>query len=77
MSSAEGKTIINDLYHASIVGGLAMGYAKLSQMVFKSSLPRLDFTPRDAGMFVLDLSAAMASKELLIKRGIIPADILK
>ena len=76
-SPPTGKNIANDLYHAAIVGGLALGYAKLGQMVFKGSLPRLDLTPRDAGMVVLDLSAAMATKDMLIKQGLIPSDIVK
>ena len=74
-SPPTGKNITNDLYHAAIVGGLAIGYAKLEQMVFKGSLPRLNLTPRDAGMAVLDLSAAMATKDMLIKQGLIPSDI--
>ena len=76
-SPPTGKNIANDLYHAAIVGGLALGYAKLGQMVFKGPLPRLDLTPRDAGMVVLDLSAAMATKDMLIKQRLIPSDIVK
>ena len=76
-STPTQKNIVNDLYHAAVVGGLAIGYAKLSQMVFKGPLPRLDLTPRDAGMVVLDLSAAMATKDMLIKQGLIPSDIGK
>lgn len=75
--STDGKMLVNDLYHAAVVGGLAVGYAKIGQMVFKGALPKLDLTPRDAGMVVLDLSAAMATKDMLIKQGIIPADIMK
>jgi hypothetical protein len=71
------KNLVNELYHAAVVGGLALGYAKIGQMVFKGPLPKLDLTPRDAGMVVLDLSAAMASKDFLIKQGVIPADILR
>ena len=77
MSSPSGKNISNNLYHAAVVSGLAIGYAKLGQMVFKGPMPRLDLTPRDVGMVVLDLSAAMATKELLIKQGLIPSDIVK
>ena len=40
-------------------------------------MPKLDFTPRDIGMVVLDLSTAMATKDFLIKQGIIPANIMK
>ena len=77
MSSPSGKNIANDLYHAAIVCGLSIGYAKLSQMVFKGPMPRLDLTPRDVGMVVMDLSAAMATKDILIKLGLIPSDIVK
>ena len=76
-STPTQKNIVNDLYHAAVVGGLAIGYAKLGQMVFKGPLPRLYLTPRDAGMVVLDLSAAMATKDMLIKQGLIPSDIVK
>ena len=76
-STPTQKNIVNDLYHAAVVGGLAIGYAKLGQMVFEGPLPRLDLTPRDAGMVVLDLSAAMATKDMLIKQGLIPSDIVK
>ena len=76
-STPTQKNIVNDLYHAAVVGGLAIGYAKLGQMVFKGPLPRLDLTPRDAGMAILDLSAAMATKDMLIKQGLIPSDIVK
>ena len=76
MSMAE-KNLINDLYHAAVVAGLAIGYAKIGQMVFKGPLPKLDFTPSDVGMVVLDMSAAMASKDFLIKQGILPPDIMK
>ena len=76
-SPLTGKNIVNDLYHAAIVGGLVIGYAKLGQMVFKGPMPRLDLTPRDAGMVVLDLTAAMATKDMLIRQGLIPSDIVK
>ena len=76
-STPTQKNIVNDLYHAAVVGGRAIGYAKLGQMVFKGPLPRLDLTPRDAGMAILELSAAMATKDMLIKQGLIPSDIVK
>ena len=71
------KNIVNDVYHAALVAGLTIGYAKLSQLILKGSTPKLDFTPRDFGMAVLDISAAMATKEMLIKQGIIPNNIMK
>ena len=77
MSTPNEKNLINDLYHATVVGGLAIGYAKIGQMVFKGSMPKLDMTSRDVGMVILDLSAAMASKDFLVKQAIIPDNITK
>ena len=54
-----------------------MGYAKLSKMVFKGATPKLDFSGYDVGMVVLNIGLAMATKDMLVKQGIIPADILK
>ena len=66
----DGKMLVNNLYHAAVVAGLAMGYVKLGQMVFKGALSKLDFTnPRNVGMVVVDLSGAMATKDMLIKTG--------
>ena len=76
-SSLTSKNIANDLYHAGVVGGLVIGYAKIGQMVFKGPMRRLDLTPRDARKVVLDLSTAMATKDMLIKQGLIPSDIVK
>ena len=73
----EGKMLVNALYHSVVVSGLAMGYARLGKMLFGGSLPKLDFTGKDIGMIVLDLSAGMATRDFLVKQGVIPADILK
>ena len=62
-------------YHAPVVGGLAIGYAKLGQMVFKGPLQRLDLAPRDAGMLFVDVAFAMATKDMLVKQGLIPPQI--
>ena len=75
--ASDGKMLVNDLYHAAVVGGLAVGYAKLGQMVLKGPLPRLDLTPRDLGMMVVDVALAMATKDMLVKQGLIPSDIMK
>lgn len=68
--------LANMAYHAVVTSGLAMGYAKLGKMVFKGSTPKLDFTGYDFGMVMLDVGLAMATKDMLVKQGIIPADIL-
>jgi hypothetical protein len=74
----DGKMLAKAAYHSAVVSGLAMGYARLSKMIFKGATPKLDFTGGyDVGIVVLDVGLAMATKDMLIKQGIIPADILK
>ena len=46
-------------------------------MVFGGTSSKLDFTARDVGMVVVDVALAMAIKDMLIKQGVIPADIMK
>lgn len=50
---------------------LAMGYFRLGRMVIGGTSPKLDFTPRDVEN-VADVAFAMATKDLLIKQGMIP-----
>ena len=40
------------------------------------SIPRLDLTPRDVGMVVADVAVAMATKDALIRQGVLPPDII-
>ena len=42
-------------------------------MAIGGSPQKLDFTPRDVGMVVVDVVLAMATKEMLIKQRLIPA----
>ena len=73
----DGKMLVNVLHYSAVVSGLAAGYARLGKMAIEGSPPKLDFTPRDVGMVVVDVALAMATKDMLIKQGFIPADILK
>ena len=75
--AAEGKMLGNTLYHAAVTGGLAMGYARIGQMALGGQTPKLALTGRDVGMVVLDVAAAMVTKDWLVKQGVIPADLLK
>lgn len=75
--ATDGKMLVNALYHSAVVSGLAVGYSRLGKMVIGGTSPRLDFTPRDIGMVVVDVALAMATKDTLIKQGLIPADIMK
>ena len=75
--ATDGKMLVNALFHSVVVYGLAAGYARLGKMAIGSSPPKLNFTPRDVGMVVVDVALVMAIKDMLIKQGLIPADILK
>ena len=75
--STDGKQFANLAYHSAVVSGLAMGYAALGKKIMKGATPKLDFTPYDAGMVVLDVGLAMVTKDMLVKQGILPAEILK
>ena len=75
--ATDGKMLVNALYHSAVVSGLAMGYSRLGKTVLGGSAPKLDFTPRDMGMVIADVALALATKDMLIKQGILPADIMK
>ena len=73
-----GKEIVNTAYHAIVVSGLAAGFSTLEKMVFtRASTPKLDFNGMDILMMTLNIGLAMATKDMLEKQGILPADILK
>ena len=66
--ATDGVMLVNVLYHSA---------ARLGKMAFGGSPRKLDLTPRDVGMVVVDVALAMATKDMLIKQGLVPADILK
>ena len=69
--------IVAALYHSAVVTSLDMGYARLGKMAMRGSPPKLDFTPCDVGMVILDVALSMATKDLLIEQGVLPPDIMK
>ena len=75
--ATDGKMLVNALYHSAGVSGLAAGYARPGKMAIGGSPPKLDFTRRDVGMDVVDVALVMATKGMLIKQRLVPADILK
>lgn len=76
--ATDGKMLVNALYHSAIVSGLAMGYSRLGKMVIGGAAPKLDFAaPRDVGIVVVEVALAMATKDMLIKQGVLPPDIMK
>ena len=77
MTSIDGKQIANMLYHAGVETILTVGYSELGRKVFRRTAPKVDFNMGDIGMLSLDILLAMATRDMLIKQGIIPADIMK
>ena len=75
--AADGKMIVNQIYHGAVITALAMGYARLGKMAFGGAAPRLELTPRDAGMVVADITLSIVTRDYLVKQGILPANLLK
>ncbi|CAC5385868.1 unnamed protein product [Mytilus coruscus] len=73
----DGKQIANMLYHAGVETMLTVGYAEIGKKVFRRPAPKVDFNMNDIFMLSIDILLAMATKDMLIKQGIIPADIMK
>ena len=74
--ATEGKNVGNAIYHATITTGLTVGYAKLGKMILGGRyVPRFDFDLKDFLIATLDVTAAVMTKDFLIKQGILPADI--
>ena len=70
------KSIVNDLYHSSIVSGLAIGYTILSKKVLKITPPSIQkFEMGDSLKLVAIIAASEMSREFLVKQKIIPENI--
>lgn len=73
----DGKQIVNMLYHAGVETVLTIGYSELGRKILRKPAPKVDFNIGDVSMLTIDILLAMATKDMLIKQGIIPADIMK
>ena len=73
----DGKQIVNMLYHAGVETLLTVGYAELGRKLLRRQPPKVDFNMADIGMLSIDILLAMATRDMLVKQGIIPADIMK
>ena len=56
---------------------LTIGYAEIARNLLRRPPPKVDFNMGNIGMLSLDILLAMATRYMLIKQGIIPADIMK
>ena len=65
------------LYHVEVETLLTIGYSKLGRKLLRRPAPNVDFDMGDIGMFSINILLAMATRDMLIKQGIIPAHIMK
>ena len=79
MAAIDGKQIANMLYHAGVETLLTVGYSELGRKLLRRPAPKVDLNMGDIAMLSIDIHVllAMATRDMLIKQGIIPADIMK
>ena len=77
MAAIDGKQIANMLYYAGVETLLTVGYSELGRKLLRRSAPKVDFNMGDIAMLSIDILLTMATRDMLIKQGIIPADIMK
>lgn len=68
--------IVNVVYDAAVIAGLSVGYSMIAKNLMKmkpADLGRIDMT--DSVKLVAIVSAAVATKNFLVKQKIIPEDI--
>ena len=65
------------LYHAGVESLLTIVYSELGRKSLRRPSPKVDFNMGDIGMLSVDILLAMATRDILIKQGIIPVDIMK
>ena len=75
MAAIDGKQIVYMLYLAGVETVFTVEYAAIARKLFRRPPPKLDFDMGDAAMLSLDISSVMATRDMLIKQGIIPADM--
>ena len=70
------KSIVNDLYQATIVSAFAVGYSVLGKKIFKMTPPSTQkFDLEDMGKLVVIVATSEMMKEYLIKQKILPGHI--
>ena len=70
------KSIVNDLYHASLISVLTVGYSMLGKKTVRMApLSIQKFDLEDTGKPVVIIAASEMTKEYLIKQKILPDHI--
>ena len=77
MSTPTTKDLGNLLYHSAVVGGLSVGYSMVGKKMMKmkpADLGRLDVD--DSAKLLGTVALALWTQDMLVKQGIIPANII-
>ena len=70
------KTIVNDIYHASVVSTLSVGYSMLGKRLLKISPPSFQkFELEDVAKLAVITAASEMTRDYLVKQEIIPATL--
>ena len=70
------KSIVNDLYHASLISVFAVGYSMLGKKILHMAPPSIQkFDLEVTGKLVVIVAASEMTREYLIKQKILPDHI--
>ena len=70
------KSIVNDLYHASLIVVFAVGYSILGKKILKMAPPSIQkFHLEDTGKLVAIIAVSEMTREYLMKQKILPEHI--
>ena len=70
------RSIVNDLFHASLISVLAVGYSMLGKKILKMSPPSIQkFDLEDTAKLFVIVAASEMTREYLIKQKILPDQI--
>ena len=75
--ATDKKEIVNTLYHAGVETTLTVGYAEIGRKLFRRSAPKVDLNMSDIAMLSIYITLAITTKDILVKQGLLPADIMK
>ena len=70
------KSIVNDLYHASLIAIFSVGYSMLGKKILKMAPLNIQkFDLEDTGKLVVIIAASEMTREYLLKQMILPEHI--
>ena len=70
------KSIVNDLYHSSLVSSFAIGYSMLAKKILKIAPPSIQkFDLEDMGKLVVIVMPSEMTREYLLKKKLLPESL--